>query len=71
MMAMGLLLGIAGALLWMIGGSNGWAIDYYGSSGHSARLLIGLSVVTILVGSMMYFGSQEQNDFEGLTAAAA
>lgn len=71
MMAMGILFSIAGALLWTTGGSNGWAIDYYGSSGHSARLLIGLSVVTILVGSMMYFGSQEQTDVKGLNAVAA
>ncbi len=71
MMAMGLLFGIAGALMWMVGGSNGWAIDYYGSSGHSARLLIGLSVVTILVGSMMYFGSQEQEEGSRNTAAPA
>ena len=71
MMAMGLLFGIAGALMWMVGGSNGWAIDYYGSSGHSARLLIGLSVVTILVGSMMDFGSQGQEEGARTTAAPA
>ncbi len=60
MIAFGIALGIAGALLLMVGGSNGWPWDYYGSPGHSARLLLGLGAITIMLGSMMYFGSRSE-----------
>ena len=60
LIAFGIALGIAGALLLMVGGSNGWPWGYYGSPGHSARLLLGLGGITIMLGLMMYFGSRSE-----------
>ncbi len=70
MIALGIVFGIAGALLLMDAGSNGWPWAYYGSPGHSARLLLGLGGLTIMLGSMMYYGSQTEVVSRGPTVAA-
>ena len=70
MIALGIVFGIAGVLLLKFGGSDGWPFDYYGSSGHSARLLFGLCGITIMLGSMMYFGSKGEMESPRPTAAA-
>ena len=71
MIALGIVFGIAGVLLLKFGGSDGWPFDYYGSSGHSARLLLGLCGINIMLGSMMYFGSQAEVESTRSTSVAA
>ncbi len=60
MIALGIVFGIMGALLLMIGDGNGWPFDRYGDLGHSVRLLFGLGGINIMLGAMMYIGSQEE-----------
>ena len=70
MIALGIVFGIMGALILMMGGSNGLQSDHYGSLGHSARLLFGLGGINIMLGAMMYFGSQNEVVSRRLTPAA-
>ena len=60
MIFIGALIGIAGFLIVFIWDSTSWALDFYGGTSQSIGMLFGLSGVTILLGTMMYFGSLEE-----------